>query len=359
MLSKNAQRKHDQALFRTMAWILVSYSLVFCFVLYKGWSILFSQWGSSLATVGALVLAFLAWNIGRFIGSSPGGIASRIPLFILLLVISAYGVINTMVLQFEGPQILREAIQGSLTAFGELNTRGQKAFEVVLLDGKKTELDKRQTDFIREVTNPLNCGLGTQAILALHALMEMMPNLRLPSVPPSGPQGIQRVCDAIGDAFNVSIEQQKGAVPFIIELNAVNSKRATVMTAIDNAQQELKALEKALPGNESSSFILGEARVRLNALQDTYREQVIAIKSFSPAAELTNSLPLEQLSQLGGWSQLVNIIVQRLNRVSTYVYLLLAIFMDWTLIYLFKNYRNAKANQSIAASSSIATSDHL
>ena len=55
------------------------------------------------------------------------------------------------------------------------------------------------------------------------------------------------------------------------------------------------------------------------------------------------NLNITDARSLGEWSQLINLILDRLDKPSTYVYFGLSVFFDWILIYLFARLSSLQA----------------
>jgi len=126
ILFKNSKDNQEAGQLRGIQIILILFSIIFVFVLYQGWYTLFSNYGAWIATIGALLLAALAWSLGKFIGSSEGGITSNGLLFVLLLLLSAAGVLNWMMITLEGPTIFSESVKSAQDSFTQLSTSAKK-----------------------------------------------------------------------------------------------------------------------------------------------------------------------------------------------------------------------------------------
>lgn len=134
-----------------------------------------------LALGAALLFPLLAWWLAKFIGSSRTGIRGNLPLFILLLLVSAVGVFNSLMLNLEGRRIFIEAIERAHDQFdrlggravGELQRGGSSspAAHIARVQNLKEAL-------FSEIRNPLNCGQGPQARAILENLREELPQFR-------------------------------------------------------------------------------------------------------------------------------------------------------------------------------------
>ena len=94
---------HDQlSRYKTLLWVVANFSFVFIAVLTNGYYNLFVTKVGLFALIIGLMLALLAWSLAKFIGTSAGGIRENVPLFVLLLLLSAVGVFNSLMINLEG-----------------------------------------------------------------------------------------------------------------------------------------------------------------------------------------------------------------------------------------------------------------
>ena len=353
---RGAQEKHEKQQFRTIQMVVVAYSLIFTFILYNGWFHLFSQNGYALASLGSFLLSFLAWNLGRFIGLSDGGIASKTPLFILLLILSAAGVFNWMMITLEGNRISTQTVLSAQQRFEALKISAVKNNGDQKLATKKSDYDIKMQRFLNEVENPLNCGHGTAAAQRLVELKGVIPNLILPNVPHT--PGNVNSCKNLALLYKVSIEQEWDSTPDGKALAAVQNQLAEITGEVDTVQQRLKDLKSAADHN-GSSYILTMGKSELQELGNSYGSLLRKLDQFAPNNGLPTSLDTSSLSSLGEWSQIIPLIIARIGEASTYVYILLAAFMDWMLIYMFSHYRAQKSKQRSRPASPDVSASHF
>lgn len=108
-----------------------------------------------------------------------------------------------------------------------------------------------------------------------------------------------------------------------------------------DAEQSKRTLD-SLAKTSSESFaphLLGEVSPQLELLNSRYRELVDRLPADDATSGLPKRLDLQSVESLGEWSQLVYLILNRWDKPTTYVYLILAGFADWMMIYLFSMVR--------------------
>ncbi len=339
------KERHEANLLRGFQLVVLCFSIVFLVILFGGWHSLFASSSAPVAIFGPLLLAFLAWGLGRYIGMSDGGVAKKIPLFALLLILSAAGVFNWMMITLEGKTVFLEAVSTSEDAFTKIQQSAKKSVVNGMLANKETDVKGKAQLFLSEVKNPLNCGYGPVARQRLAELMAVLPSLRLPSLPGTG-SGLMtaEVCSSRAESFNGAIEQVWNSSEDGKNLEAIRAKLEGIVAVTDQSAAELSLLRQRAE-DEGTSFILGEGRTKLESLNDTYKKQLAIVMSHSPDVELPRSLDLATIMRLGEWSQIVSVMASRLDHISTYVYLGLAVFIDFMLIYVFAEYRGLKMRQ--------------
>jgi hypothetical protein len=325
--------------------VVICFSVVFLFILYNGWNGLFSHSGAVLEYLGAGLLALLAWGLGQYIGNSDGGIGTKAPLFAMLLIISAAGVFNWMMIHLEGKTIFLETVSNASDAYTKLETSAKQNVGDTALAAKEADVKSKEEQFLAEVRNPQNCGFGTNAKQRLAELRFVLPGLNLPSEPRRSRAAlVPEACSARADLYRSAIDQQWNSSDDGKKLDNVGKLLVAVTGTIDEEIAKLDAM-RTRANTSGADYILGEGRDDLNTANETYKKLLGEVATYAPNSGLQPNLDLTSISRLGEWSQIVSVITSRLDQVSTYVYLALAIFMDFMLIYVFREYRNVRRGQ--------------
>lgn len=344
ILYKSSKDNHEASQIRGLQIILVLFSLMFLFILYQGWYTLFSHYGAWIATIAAVVLAALAWSLGKFIGSAEGGITGNGLLFLLLLLLSAAGVFNWMMITLEGRTIFQESILSAEDAFTKLSVSARKNVSDALLTAKETNVRRKQQSFLAEVRNPQNCGYGPVAKQRQAELEVIMPDLIMPSPPQGRATQSAEQCIARADYYRQVIDDAWNATPDGKRLNAIKTQLASINAKVDDSTAQLDALRNGA-NNNGVSYILGSGRNELQRQNEVYRTQLAAVRTYAPDPDLPANLDLTTLSRLGEWSQIVSVLFSRLDKISTFVYLLLSVLLDYLLCHLFSRYRALRMRQ--------------
>jgi hypothetical protein len=187
----------------------------------------------------------------------------------------------------------------------------------------------------------LNCGYGPVAKKRQDELEAVLPGLKLPSAP----QGrAAQQCIARAEIYDQAINNTWNATPDGKRLNEISNQLTSITARVDEAAAQLQALRNNA-NNSGGRYILGSGRNELQRLNEVYRSQLAILHTYAPDVGLPTDLNLTTLSRLGEWSQIVSIMVSRLDTISTHVYLALSVLLDYLLVHLFSRYRAIKLRQ--------------
>ena len=318
--------------------IALLYSILFFFLISSGYFLLFQK-NLLLALAASILFPCLAWWLAKFIGSTAGGIKANLPLFILLLLISAVGVFNSLMLNLEGRRIFVETIDDSydrfdklkLRALGELQKGGSNSTmaHIQRVEGLKAAL-------FSEIRNPLNCGQGPEARKIVADLRQELPEFR-----PLSERGVDCSQNAkVLDDYETKINEAVERAPWS------NNSLLKVVTDAEAAKKDLDNLNK----EASESFaprLLKQVAPELEAKNSQYKDLFDRLPTGDDASTgLPARLDLKSIESLGEWSQLVYLLFNRFDKPTTYVYLLLAGFADWMMVHLFSLVRQSKPRRS-------------
>lgn len=316
---------------RVIQLICLFYSIVFVALIAGGYFLLLQK-NMLVALIFSVLLAGIAWNTAKFLGSTERGIQTHFPLFLLLLIISAVGVFNNLMLNLEGRRIFLETVEDTEKRFNALNEATARYAENPAVATKIARVDSLLGTLVNEIRNPANCGQGPEALRIMAELREDLPELR----PLSGDWTDCKRNDELAALYAETIEQQKIKAPWYVEADYGNllATRREIAANSEAARQTLRDLRTEVSLSYASG-LLKSVTPKLEDLGSIYRADAEKLSVYSRAEDVPRSLDLRSVENLGEWSQLVDLVVSRIDRASTYIYLALAIFLDWTMVYMF------------------------
>lgn len=327
----------------TLTLIVFSFSLVFFFILANGYYNLFVTKGVILAGLIGIVLSFIAWSIGKFIGSSEEGIRGHFPLFILMLMLSAVGVFNALMINLEGKRIFQEAIDSASARYKELPLLAKDAMRDEAIENKIAKVQSLFNSLQQEIRNPRNCGEGPEARRIMKSIQEELPEFTVLS-------GAGADCgnnEQLVRMYNEQIEEKLMNHPLLVKGNY--RELMTIQDKVYKAEQlaQLKLGEMRSEVNNGAN-VLSSTRPQLEELAAQYQSLALDISKYGKgdiAAKIQPNLEMNSVRNLGEWSQIINLLISRLDKLQTYVYLFIALFADWILIYLFSLLRKHRLSQ--------------
>lgn len=331
--------KADQAnRHRVIQVVVALYSFIFFGVIAYGYFFLFLNLSVFFALLAAAIASSLAWFLAKFVGSSEGGIRGNVPLFILLLIISASGVYNSAMLYWEGDRILTEVIGDSQERFETLANRAQQARTDSGVVRHVDKISELKEALFSEIRNPLNCGQGPEAQRLIGDLQRELPGFQ----PLSNPGKRCERNEAVIDDYRTKIDALVARAPWN------NAEYAAVIEGSRSAKSELSRLNAEIATGYHPGM-LKEVRSLMEALDSKYRDLRHKLPSQVSADNVADGLDLSQIKNLGDATKLPALVLQRLNAVSTWVYLAMAFGFDWLMVHLFIEARRNRVRRSSAA----------
>lgn len=319
---------------------LILYSLLFLGILGFGWyHLLYGTMHQGLVALVAGIAAVLAWFIAKIIGGHPDGIRGDIPLFIFLLGISAIGVFNTLMLKLEGKTIYVESIDTATRQFTDLPLMIRTSSGNKEADAKRARVEALKVQLAQEIANPRNCGDGPKAREILDSIKAELPTFTRLS-------GTNVDCSqnkALIRSYNEQIDELLAKSP---EFAAANIALYTkVQTNSTEQVGKLNQLKKQVDGG----LDLHQARNQLEVIAANYAEQANTVRAQVPSItqdeRFQPTLDIASARNIGEWGHLLPLLLSRLNKVQTWVYLAIAVFLDWLLVHMFARLAEYGRNQ--------------
>ena len=322
-MSRSAREK-QAGRHRVMQVIVALYSFVFFAVIAYGYFYLAVQASFLAALVIAVLAASLAWFLAKFIGQSETGIRGHVPMFVLLLIISATGVFNSAMVRLEGDRIVSEAASDAHDRFAKLK---RLAGETLAKDvDAYNEIIGLRDALFAEMRNPANCGQGPEARRILERLETKLRGFRPLSV--AGGNACAKVAEVIGE-YGKTIDP----------LLTAQFPNLSIIDQANGAQRELRTLQGQAMTDYSPSMLRGTKKT-LADQNDLYRELYGKLDQVGGQVDrIAPQLDTRSVQNLGDATKIPMLFLDRLDTGSTYVYLALAVFFDWLMIYFFMQAR--------------------
>jgi hypothetical protein len=296
-----------------------------------------------------MILApLIAWFLAKSVGNA-GGLKNEPLLFGVLFVVSGFGVFNTLMLNAEGGAIFRETIAGARDRFEAVGDRAAAELGRGGSNSPLAHLQRVETlkaSLYSEIRNPLNCGQGPEARKIVADLQAELPNFRpLSSTKVDCSHNAQVI-----DDYDARISALVDRAPWS------NTALQNVFNDAVAARKELVALA-TVADQSSPPTLLQTVAPQLESKAAQYRELVDKLpKQDDSAVGLPKNLDLVAIESLGKTSQSFNVIFGRLNKFTTYLYLIVAFLFDFIMVHMFMRIRRLKVRRAESGSTGSAIS---
>jgi hypothetical protein len=308
--------------------IALFYSILFFFGIAYGYYLLLAKVNLIAAVIAGGFMAGFAWSLARFIGYSEEGIRSNVPLFFILLLISALGIFNNLMYNFEGRRVLAETVAESQNRFRALQSHAERVLETENILKREKDIRNTEEALYSEILNPVNCGQGPEARKQLARLQA-----QLPDFVPLSPG--RRDCTQNDE---IVADYKRRVNELIIRAPWYNADLRTVAKDAERARAELDAIKQ----NSKSGFAIATVAQFLPQLEqfnDRYKRLYDMATRQKADAALPTELSLDGLANLGDWSRILNTLIGRIGYLATWIFLALAVLADWGMVYCFGRLR--------------------
>lgn len=333
-----AENNHENVRqLRNLQWVVLAISVLFACIIGNGYYNLSINRGALFAICTAVLLTSIAWGLAKFIGSSEHGIKGNAPLFVMLIILSAVGVFNALMINLEGHRIFQEAIDAATQRFREVPPVAVEALQDPKIIQQRERIEDQKVALKQEIENPLNCGAGPAARKIMDDIAHELPGFTVLS----GTLGNCARAPEVAVEYLQQIDQLEDQYLEKSGNKALVAERQQILADEATAEDHLHQLEKSL--NDGIN-LLTVARPAMEELASDYQGMAAKLYRYPAGKQLKPSLDISAVRNLGEWSQVINLIVSRLDKVQTYIYIFLAGFADWLLVHLFYLLRRLRRN---------------
>lgn len=249
--------------------------------------------------------------------------------FFVLLLISALGTMNTMFMQTQQSGVLGDVISKTRNHLQQLKFTVEEKLATRAYDKQRADIAQMFKDFEKELRNPANCGFGAQANQRFHELQTELPKLK-PLALGSGACGN---IEALIAAYKDTVYQLRDDIA-----DPETKKRFQQRNEfISQLQKTIAEIEDMKVKNLSLSK--AAAMPALIAAWNTYaailsESELIARSSFGLPSEIVDT----NVQGMGSITQIIPLLISRLDNPLTYMIIAAAVLFDILLIEFFGRY---------------------
>jgi len=312
-------------------------SLIYVAIMIHGYFNMFvSTVGSAVAAVAiAMSITLLAWLLAKLIAMH-GGVKGNFALFIPLVMVSAAGIFNSMMLSTQGETIFREAVDEADGSFRTIELESARLLQNSEAENIIGRVRNLETAFVQEMRNPVNCGHGAAAGKTFAELKSILPQLTILS----GNKDCSSI-ERVIPLYQQQIEDGLGKHPVVLRYKSIYQARAEIKELAANGAEDTK---RALAAIESGSNYIIHVKPILEKISREYKNTAQLLKdNLSPeqARQVKQELNFDAVRSVGDVVKFPKLIVSRLNDVLMYFILIFSVCIDWFLVYLMRRTKEA------------------
>ena len=249
--------------------------------------------------------------------------------FVVLLMISALGTMNTMFMQSQQSVVLGAAISKTRNHLQQLKSKIEVSLKTPEYDRTREAIEVKFLAFKNELENPGNCGFGAQSLGRFRELQILLPELKPLAIGSSACQNISNITrlyrtivdkltDDLPDQATKKRFQQRKAFFTQIEKTITDIEDLKVQNASLNKTKTIPSL--TLAWNTYSQI-----------LQET---ELISGTSLGLPAEIAD----KNVQGMGNITQIIPLLISQFDNPLTYVIIGAAVLFDVLLVTYFTRY---------------------
>jgi len=343
-----SHNEHSKGSDRPATLALIGIVILFIAIIALGWRGMFSADNEkALGIVVGLVVALIATALAYATGAEKRTFTGvSLAYFFILFNISSIGTLNAFFLLFQAENVVREEANNASTAVVALRDVGTARILTTEADDLKNKVDSRWRSLREELRNPVLCGQGPEAKRRVEELRELLPDFKLMAQPrrtgrgaPTGTGTAIASCDGIEgviDSYQTTVDKLLLNHPISVAAAAKIAARKRIRDEADALLLDIKKVHHGL--TENSGFFI--AKGGLFTVAEKYaelRQELSAnVQSVNDVKDFPANLDLANVAAIGNIGEVIPFILRRLSEVTTYVYILIAFFLDFSVIQAFR-----------------------
>jgi hypothetical protein len=324
--------------------LLVLVIVLFAIIVGYGWMRLLAQElapvaAGALAALITMIAILLAQQIARAMWARQEGggrLGQILFLYPILFIISALGTINAAFYNFEGSSVLQQVIDDAerkLAALGSAATIGLRDPD---REARTAEVERLLVQLDGEIRSPTgNCGVGPESRSIIGQIRVILPEFRefsrrAGSQPDCGDEALSRLSQSYRNTalemLNINPEERTHA-----------ALRTEIAGQIVDARRGLVDAETSLTRGGGFGSGYQGAQLALENAATAYSESREKLASAAPDAArlLASAIDVSRARYLGSITAMPGTLAGRLDYWTTWVYFVIAVLLDFFLVFLF------------------------
>jgi len=246
--------------------------------------------------------------------------------FLVLLLISALGTMNTMFMQTQQTSVLGDVVSETRNHLQQLKFKIDEKLATQAYDQQRIKIDQVFANFEKELRNPANCGFGAQSNMRFQELQSQLPTLKPLALGSGACQNVDALITGYRDTVNKLTDDLPDPITKkrYLQRRALTEKIEQTIKQIEDMKVKNPDLDKstALPILTSAWNIYAQTRVEVQLLSGT-------------SLDIPSEIVDKNVVGMGHITQIIPLLLTQLNNPLTYLIILSAVIFDVLLIEFF------------------------
>jgi len=352
-----------------LAILIVAIGSIVLLAVFVGWWLIFKPvlprpW---LAAAPALFLAAFALLLARLLAekfaeakapSAPPMKRRFYLLYLFLFAVSAMGTVNAAFVLWEGSSVVRQDMAEVRGAYTALDVAARQRLLLPEQESKRSRLEALLTNLEQEINNPNGgnlCGVGEAANAIVGRIREIVP--QMPVIRGTGairscdPARGRKVAEAYAQSARASLEQDPDYLRFR------GPEKTGFLRDLEGHVAAMRRAFEQVEGvlGDPTAFARAEVQRPLATAAADYNADYRRLAGLGapPSGDVPARVDVSQSQELGSFAAFFDILGSRLTSLKTWVYLLVALLLDLSLVHFlteaFRRYRHVQGRSPIDA----------
>lgn len=249
--------------------------------------------------------------------------------FLVLILISALGTMNTMFMQTQQTSVLGDVVSETRNHLQQLKYKIDQQLATKSYDQQRVNIDQTFANFEKELRNPANCGFGAQSNLRFQELQSQLPKLKPLALGSGACQNIDALITGYRDTVNKLTDDlpDPETKRLYLQRKSLTAKVEQTIIQIEEMKVKNPNLDKeiALPILINAWNTYSKTRVEV---------QLLAGTKLNIPEEIVN----KNVIGMGGIAHIIPLLISQFDNPLTYLIIVVAIIFDILLVQFFSRH---------------------
>jgi len=249
--------------------------------------------------------------------------------FVVLLVISALGTMNTMFMYTEQSSVLGNVISKTRNHLQQLKFKVETKLGTPEYENQRKDIEQIFENFKKELRNPANCGFGAQANNHFRELQTLLPKLKPLALGSGGCDNVEKILSEYRD----TVDKLSDDLPNP-EIKNRFQQRKVFVSQLEKTIKDFEALKV-----QNASLSKDAVLPALTSAWVTYERilgetELISGSSLGLPEKITD----DDIQGMGNITHIIPMLIRQFDNPFTYLIIAMAVLFDLLLVEFYSRY---------------------